>query len=90
PISEGPLPDVQVANTQPPLTAGPDIITGIMGLMGGLADQAKGLFNLAFPQQGAQPAFAVQHEITPSKGLSTGLIIAGVVLVAVILLTKKK
>ncbi len=55
-----------------------------------ILDQVKGLFNLGFPQQSTQPAFGIKHELAPSKGLSTGLIIAGVVIVLVILLTRKK
>jgi len=56
----------------------------------GILDQVKGLFNIGFPQQGEQPAFGIQHELSPSKGLSIGLIIAGVILVLVILLGRKK
>ncbi len=55
-----------------------------------ILEQVKGLFNLGFPQQAGQPVFGVKHEIQPSKGLSTGLIIAGVVIVLVILLSRKK
>lgn len=55
-----------------------------------ILDQVKGLFNIGFPQQGSQPAFGIQHELSPSKGLSIGLIIAGVILVLIILLGRKK
>ena len=55
-----------------------------------MLDQVKGLFNIGFPQQQGQPVFGLTHEIKPSKGLSTGLIIAGVVIVLVILLSRKK
>ncbi len=55
-----------------------------------MLDQVKGLFNVGFPQQGGQPVFGVTHEIQPSKGLSAGLIIAGIVIVLVILLSRKK
>lgn len=53
-------------------------------------DQVKGLFNIGFGQQGSQPVFGIQHELSPSKGLSAGLIIAGVVIVLIILLSRKK
>ncbi len=55
-----------------------------------IIDQVKGLFNMGFPQQGGQPAFGITHEVSPSKGLTVGLIVAGVVIVLVILLGRKK
>ena len=57
---------------------------------GAMLDQVKGLFNIGFPQQESQPGFGLTHEIKPSKGLSAGLIIAGIVIVLVILLSRKK
>lgn len=55
-----------------------------------ILDQIKGLFNLGFPQQGPQPAFGITHQVTPSPGLSTGLIVAGIILVIIVLTKGKK
>ena len=57
---------------------------------GAILDQVKGLFNLGFPQQAGQAVFGIKHEVQPSKGLSIGLIVAGVVIVLVILVSRKK
>lgn len=78
------------ANTQPPKTAGADILSAIKGLGSGIAEQVKGLYNLAFPQQGKQPAFGIQHEISPTTGLSVGLIAAVGAIILVMILTRRK
>lgn len=52
--------------------------------------QAKGLFNLGFGQTGTQPAFAIQHELQPSRQTWIGLAIVAAVIIAVIFLGRKK
>jgi len=78
------------ANTQPPKTTGADVISAIKGLGSGIADQVKGLYNLAFGQQGSQAAFEVQHEIKPTTGLSIGMIAAVGAIILVLILTRRK
>jgi len=84
------------SNTNPTSGAGADypVGAGVFQTMqtgfSNMYDQIRGLFNLQFPPDGQQPVFTVAHDLSPSKGLSTGMIIAGVVLVAVIILTRKK
>ncbi|MBW8003347.1 MAG: hypothetical protein FVQ80_15260 [Planctomycetes bacterium] len=93
PIPEGPV-EIgnsrgRVGNTNPPQTAGADIISTVIGTGRALMDQVKGLYNLAFPQQGGQPAVGIRHEIAPSKGLSAGLVLGGAALIVVLLMRKK-
>ncbi len=73
-----------------PTNTGAGVIQMAKTGAGALWEQAKGLFNLGFPQQKDQPAFGITHQVSPSPGLSTGLIIAGVVLVVVLLIMRKK
>ncbi len=69
---------------------GADVINVFKTGASAILDQAKGLFNLGFPQDTKQPAFGLTHDIKLSKGLSTGLIIAGIAIVVLILFTRKK
>jgi len=74
------------AHTQPPTTAGADVISAIKGLGSGIAEQVKGLYNLAFGQQGSQAV----HEIKPTTGLSIGMIAAAGAVILVLILTQRK
>lgn len=52
--------------------------------------QVKGLFGLGYDQPNAQPAFAIQHEVQPSRQTWVGLGIVAAIIVAVLLLRRKK
>jgi len=66
-------------------------VVEIFKTMGGaIADQVKGLFSLGFPQNEAQPAIGIRHEIQPSKGLSMGLVVGIGAILLVLYLTRKK
>lgn len=64
-------------------------VTGTMQAWGeGIVKQVKGLFNIGFGQEAAQPAFAIKHEVAPSRGLSIGAI--AIAAIIVFMLWKRK
>lgn len=56
----------------------------------GFVNQVKGLFNLGFGQTAAQPGFAIQHDIQPTRQTWIGLAIIGAIILVVILWGRKK
>jgi len=67
-----------------------DIVEMARGVMAGWYEQVKGLFNLGYPQDGAQPAVTIAHELQPSRGTWIGIGIVGAVVLLLILLGKRK
>jgi hypothetical protein len=88
PESEGQGTTVQ--HTQPSTTSGADVITTVKGYGSQLLEQVKGLYNLAFGQDGSQPAIAIKHELEPSSKTTIGLVVAGGVILAIWFFGRKK
>jgi len=70
-----------VRNLNQYVEKGSEVIKAGKAWIGGVYDQVKGLFNVAFDQTGKQPAFSIQHEIEPATKISIGVIAAAVILV---------
>ena len=71
------------------INTGASVIETIKTAGGAFLDQAKGLFNLGFPQ-GDQAAFAIKHELEPSGKTTIGIGIVIAIILGVILLGRKK
>jgi len=72
-------------------TTGANVIEIVKGMGSAFIDQVKGLFNLGFEGgQGAQPGFAIKHELQPSTGTWIGLAIAGGVILLIVFLGRKR
>ena len=60
---------------------GAEIIQSGRAWLGGVLDQVKGLYNVAFGQTGKQPVFSIEHEIEPTVKIGIGVIAAVIILV---------
>jgi hypothetical protein len=81
--------DVQYLNNLQNM--GANVLSGVAATVDAMWNQVKGLFNLGYSgPEGAQPVFTVSHEISPSTGTTTGLIIAAIILFVLYLVFRKK
>ncbi len=69
---------------------GASVLSMIKGAGGAFMDQVKGLFNLGYPQNTAQPGFTLRHELEPSGKTTIGLAVAAAVIILVIFLGRKR
>lgn len=78
-----------VRNTDPNATNIRNVVETIRGFTGEFLNQIKGLFNVGFGSPtGAQPAFAIRHEVQPTPKLTAGLVVVAAVIIFLILRKK--